>query len=148
MKNVVDFLTGNHILNVGIICWFAAQLIKIVIELFKTEKLKLSLLMASGGMPSSHSALIVGVTTAIGKVSGTGSPLFALAVAVSCIVMYDASGVRNETGKQAKILNYIMKNWHGTPPEIFTKELKELIGHSPFEVLAGATLGLLLGLVL
>lgn len=148
MKNVVDFLTGNHILNVGILCWLAAQVIKIIIALFKTKKLNLGLLFASGGMPSSHSSLIVGVTTAIGKVNGTGSPLFALSVAVALIVMYDASGVRNETGKQARLLNYIMKNWHDTPPEIFTKELKELIGHSPFEVLAGAVLGLGIGLLM
>ena len=148
MKEYVAFLTGNYVLDVAIVCWFAAQALKIVTNYVKTRKLKLRMFFASGGMPSSHTSTVVGAAVAVGRVCGPASPEFAIMAVLSLIVMYDASGVRRETGKQAIILNYIMDHWRETPPDIFQKDLKELVGHTPFEVLAGAALGVLLGFLL
>ena len=77
--------------------------------------------------------------------AGFDQPVFALAVVVAFVVMYDAANVRKETGEQAKILNYIMKNWDEYKPELFAEELKELIGHTPLQVAAGAVLGVVVG---
>ncbi len=148
MSQCVSFITGNFVLDVALLCWFSAQALKIVTSYFKTRKLKLRMFFSSGGLPSSHTSTVVGVAVAVGRVCGFSSPLFAVTVVVALIVMYDASGVRWETGKQAIILNYIMDHWRETPPDIFQKDLKELVGHTPFEVLAGAALGLALGFLL
>ena len=148
MKNYVEFLTGNHIINVAIVCWFAAQGLKIVYNYIRFRKMDLRLFFSSGSMPSSHSALVVGTTTAVAKVAGTQSISFAISFVIACIVMYDATGVRRAAGEQAKVLNYMMEHWEETTPEMFQNELKELIGHTPMEVASGAMLGLLLGLVL
>lgn len=148
MNNAVNFFTGNHVLNVTIFCWFLAQFLKIVFAFASTKKLNLMLIFSSGGMPSSHTSSVVGLTTAVAFVSGFFSVEFAICVCFSCVVMYDATGVRREAGKQAAILNYIMDNWNDKPPVIFQKELKELIGHTPFQVLAGAILGFVVGILM
>lgn len=148
MNECNSFITGNFVLDIALVCWFAAQGLKIVTFYFKTRKLKLRMFFSSGGLPSSHTSTVVGVAVAVGRVCGYASPLFAVTVVVALIVMYDASGVRWETGKQAIILNYIMDHWRETPPDIFQKDLKELVGHTPVEVLAGAALGLALGFLL
>ena len=148
MKNYVEFLTGNHIINVAIVCWFAAQGLKIVYNYIRFRKMDLRLFFSSGSMPSSHSALVVGTTTAVAKVAGTQSISFAISFVIACIVMYDATGVRRAAGEQAKVLNYMMEHWEETTPEMFQNELKELIGHTPMEVASGAMLGLLIGLVM
>lgn len=149
MTNYVAFLTGNHVLNVAIVSWFMAQALKILSSLIVTKKLDLRQFFASGGMPSSHTSTVVGLTTAVGFVSGIESVQFAIAFIFSTVVMYDATGVRWHAGKQAEVLNYIMKNWHGNKkPEIFQQNLKILIGHTPFQVLAGALLGVLVGVLM
>lgn len=143
-----SFLTGNYVIDVATVCWLVAQVLKILTHYCKTRKVRMRLLFSSGGLPSSHTSTVVGAVVAVGRVCGTASPQFAIMSVLAVIVMYDASGVRLETGRQAVILNYIMDHWRETPPDIFQKDLKELVGHTPFEVLAGALLGLVLGLLL
>ena len=145
---MTGFLTGNYVIDVALTCWFAAQALKIVTYYCKVRKWRFRLFFSSGGLPSSHTSTVVGAAVAVGRLCGLASPEFAIMTVLAIIVMYDASGVRLETGKQAVILNYIMDHWRETPPDIFQKDLKELVGHTPFEVLAGAALGLGLGLLL
>ena len=147
MKNYVDVLTGNHIINVGLICWFAAQALKIVYNFIRFRKIDLRLFFSSGSMPSSHSALVTGTATAVGIVAGWQSVEFGMAAVLASIVMYDASGVRRAVGEQAKILNFMMDNWDNLTPEMFKQDLKELIGHTPLEVATGAVLGIILALI-
>lgn len=142
------FLTGNYVIDVAVVCWFSAQALKIITHYAKTRQIRLRLFFSSGGLPSSHTSTVVGAAVATAQVCGLSSPEFAIMTVLAVIVMYDASGVRLETGRQAVILNYIMDHWRETPPDIFQKDLKELVGHTPFEVMAGAVLGLVLGLLL
>ncbi len=134
----------NHVLLVAITAWFAAQFIKILIELIRTKKVNLQLLMASGGMPSSHSSFSVATATAIGFQEGFSSAIFALAVVFSFIVMYDASGVRRAAGHQAKVINDIVAKIEHTG-FVMDEKLKELLGHTHIEVFAGASLGIIVG---
>lgn len=133
------------ILFLSITAWAIAQGLKMVIAMVIYRKVDWSYLFTGGGMPSSHSALVCACAAGIGMTAGMDQPIFALAVVVAFIVMYDAANVRKETGEQAKILNYIMKNWDEYKPELFAEELKELIGHTPLQVAAGAVLGVLVG---
>ena len=108
-----------------------------------TKKLDIRRFVGSGGMPSSHSALVVSMAVGIGLAEGYGSPLFALALAVAMVVMYDAAGVRRAAGKQAAVLNEIVADLqaHRAVPQ---EKLKELLGHTPVEVIAGAILGIVI----
>ncbi len=135
---------SNHILFVGIVGWFAAQFIKILIELFRTKKINLDLIMASGGMPSSHSSFTMSTATAIGFQEGFDSAIFALAIVFAFVVMYDAQGVRQQAGNQAKIINIIVEKIEHNGI-VMDKKLKELLGHTHLEVLAGAVLGIIIG---
>ncbi len=134
----------NHVLFVGIVGWFTAQFIKIGIELFRTRKINLNLIMASGGMPSSHSSFTVSTATAIGFQEGFDSAIFALAVVFACVVMYDASGVRRAAGNQAKVINSIVAKIEDTG-FVMDEKLKEILGHTHLEVFAGAILGIIVG---
>lgn len=146
MKNVVDFLTGNLILNLAILAWAAAQILKLVVTLITDRRWDWKHILSSGGMPSSHSACVCACASSIAYLYGWGSPLFALAAVLAAVGMYDAFNVRRETGEQARILNYIMENWpQMKPEEIFDKALKELIGHTPLQVFMGALLGIAMG---
>ncbi len=130
--------------------WFVAQALKVLVVLLKEKRFDIRRMVGSGGMPSSHSSFVTALTTAVGFENGVGSPLFAVCAVLSFVVMYDASGVRRETGRQAVILNDIIdiiEHIGKDNPEVFGKRLKELIGHSPFEVAAGAVLGILLGVL-
>ena len=150
MSNVVDFLTGNLILNLSILAWALAQIIKFVITFFTQGRLDWRNILSSGGMPSSHSAFVCACASAMGYMFGWASPEFTVAAVVAIVVMYDASNVRRAAGEQAKILNYIMDHWESwteMKPAIFGKELKELLGHTPFQVLMGGLLGVSVGLV-
>ncbi len=143
-------LPGNYYLNMSILSWLTAQVIKVLIALFITKKFDLERLIGSGGMPSSHSALVCGLATAVFIRHGFDSFEFAVAVVLALIVMYDAMGVRRAAGEQAKTLNKLV-NWYvfhqqseeEDPPVLETdKMLKELIGHTPLEVISGAILGI------
>ena len=143
--NVVDFLTGNLILNLSILAWAAAQVLKIVTVFATERKLDWRRIMSSGGMPSSHSSFVCACASSVAYLYGWSSPLFAIAAAMAIVVMYDASNVRRAAGEQAKILNYIMEHWTQMKPAMFGKELKELLGHTPLQVLMGALLGIAMG---
>ncbi|MDL2289078.1 divergent PAP2 family protein [Oscillospiraceae bacterium OttesenSCG-928-F05] len=133
-------------MNVAILCWFTAQLIKIILVFVTERRFDYKRIWGSGGMPSSHAATTVGVAASVGQVCGFYSPEFGMAITFAFIVMYDASNVRKAAGEQAKIINYMIKHWRETTPEIFGKELKELLGHTPIQVVVGALLGLVIGL--
>ncbi len=137
----------NHVLFVGIVGWFSAQFIKILLELLRTKKINLDLLMASGGMPSSHSSFTMSTATAIGYAEGFDSSIFALALVFSFVVMYDAQGVRQAAGNQARIINIIVEKIEDSGI-VMDKKLKELLGHTHLEVLAGAVLGIVVGVIM
>ena len=137
---------NNIWLWIPVITWFVVQCTKIVIELIKNKKLNLRRIVGSGGMPSSHSAFVCSLATTIGITEGVSSPLFAMAVALSAIVMYDAAGVRRAAGKQAKILNQIIEN-EGENINVHEK-LIELLGHTPLEVYVGALVGIVMSFLL
>ena len=146
MKNVVNFLTGNLILNLSILAWALAQVLKFVITLVTKHKLDWRHILSSGGMPSSHSAFVCACAAAMGYMYGWADPAFTVAAVVAIVVMYDASNVRRAAGEQAKILNYIMDHWTEMKPALFGKELKEFLGHTPFQVFMGGLLGIAVGL--
>lgn len=135
------------ILIFAVAAWAIAQVLKMVISVIAYRQVDWSYLFTGGGMPSSHSALVCACAAGIGMLEGVDTPIFAVAVVLAFIVMYDAANVRKETGEQAKILNYIMENWNQHKPELFAEELKELIGHTPLQVAAGAVLGILVGVL-
>lgn len=140
-----DFLTGNLVLDLAVAAWFMAQVIKFVINLTVHQTMDIKILLSSGGMPSSHSALVCACAVAIGRLDGFYGTTFALAVVVALVVMYDACNVRRAAGEQAKILNYIVENWDEMSPAVVGAELKELLGHTPLQVLMGALLGIATG---
>ena len=126
----------------AIVGWFCAQLIKVIIELFqKDRKNLLQIFFSTGGMPSSHSSSVVSLCIACAIGAGLASPYFAITLVLAGVVMIDASGVRYETGKQAQLLNKITKELFKGNAEEFNSGLKELVGHTPFQVLMGALLG-------
>lgn len=145
MKNMVDFLTGNLILNLAILAWALAQVFKFLIVLITRHRLDWRHILSSGGMPSSHSAFVCACAAAVGFMYDWSSPIFAVSAVVAIVVMYDASNVRRAAGEQAKILNYMMDHWMEMRPEMFGKELKELLGHTPFQVFMGGLLGIAVG---
>jgi acid phosphatase family membrane protein YuiD len=144
--NYVNLLTGNLILNLSIFAWLLAQALKVVVVLIQKRRLDFRYILSGGGMPSSHSAFVCACATSVGRMYGWSSPMFAITTVMAVVVMYDASNVRRAAGEQAKILNYMMEHWTEMPPEIFGKELKELLGHTPVQVFMGALLGIAIGL--
>ncbi len=128
----------------ALVGWFLAQFIKIIITLLHEKTFKISALWSSGGMPSSHSALVSSLATSIAYTEGIGSVAFAVAAILAFIVMYDAAGVRRAVGEQAKILNKINAE---KEEYTFEKVLKELIGHTPLQVFFGGVLGIAVGIL-
>lgn len=131
---------------IPLITWLVVQSMKVIFELVKNKKLNIRRIVGSGGMPSSHSALVSSLATSIGITEGVASPMFAICVALSLIVMYDASGVRRAAGKQAKILNQIIES-EGKNINVQEK-LIELLGHTPLEVYVGAVIGVVMAFLL
>ena len=136
----------SPVLLIAIAAWAVAQGLKLLIAAAVYRKFDITYLTTGGGMPSSHSALVCATVVSCGMSAGFDSPVFAVAAVMAFIVMYDAANVRRETGEQAKVLNYILRNWGEVRPEEFEDELKELIGHTPFQVAMGAVLGVAVGL--
>lgn len=136
---------SNPVLFLAVIAWFIAQALKVVINLTVQNELNLKLLVSSGGMPSSHSALVCSCAATIGRLDGLHSTTFALAAVLSLVVMYDACNVRRAAGEQAKILNRIVDHWEELFPAMVGKDLKELLGHTPLQVCMGALLGVIVG---
>lgn len=130
---------------VPFLSWFSVQLIKFITDIIKNKKVNLKVLVASGGMPSSHSAIVTSLMTLIGLNEGFDSILFAISFVFGMIVMYDAAGVRRAAGKQAGILNQLI---YSNQVKVDTNEkLKELIGHTPKQVFVGALWGIMLGII-
>lgn len=126
--------------------WFGIQLFKFIYDLVKSKKFNFKRLMQAGGMPSSHSGVVISLTTMIGKNVGINSPLFAVALIFSFIVMYDAAGVRRAAGKQAKLLNKIVETPGLTSLQV-SERLIEVLGHTPVQVIVGAAIGVIVGLL-
>lgn len=140
-------MLGNQVLVSAVMGWVVAQFLKTLIDFALNKNFNAERLVGSGGMPSSHSATVCGMTTAAMLEYGVGSFEFAVSFVVSMVVMYDAIGVRRETGKQAKLLNSIlMENPLKLNAEVLQEKLKEYVGHTPLQVMAGAILGILLAL--
>ncbi|CAH8335974.1 unnamed protein product [Eruca vesicaria subsp. sativa] len=139
----VATLSANPTFVSAVFAWLFAQTSKMVINFFIERKWDLSLLFASGGMPSSHSALCMALTTSVALVHGVADSLFPVCLGFSLIVMYDAIGVRRHAGMQAEVLNLIIRDlFEGHP--ISQRKLKELLGHTPSQVLAGAFVGVVI----
>ena len=131
----------NRILLASFIAWAIAQLTKTVYELIRYRELRLSRLVSAGGMPSSHSALVMSLATATGRIAGFESAVFAISLVLAVIVMYDAAGVRRAVSVQARILNQMIDEaFQGKP--FAEKRLRELIGHTPIQVIVGGLLGI------
>ncbi|MCL4466992.1 MAG: divergent PAP2 family protein [Chloroflexi bacterium] len=140
-------LLANRVLVVPLAAWLVSQCLKVVLGWLIDRRVTWSYFTTSGGMPSSHSALVAAVATAIGRQSGVGSPLFGAAVIFSVIVMYDAAGVRRTVGTHAKVLNMLLDEFF-VRHQIDEARLRELVGHTPTQVAAGALLGMTLALLL
>ncbi|MCJ7519065.1 MAG: divergent PAP2 family protein [Anaerolineaceae bacterium] len=140
-------LIHNRVFLVAILAWTIGQFLKAPLDYVLNKRWNWGIILSPGGMPSSHSALVTSVTLAIGLQEGFTSPLFALSFAIGMVVIYDAAGVRRQAGIHAERINEMMKSFfenRGIPE----KELKEVLGHTPFEVITGVILGILIGLVL
>ena len=148
MREFLSELFSNRILIAAIVAWAAAQLIKTIIYLILYREWRFERLVGSGGMPSSHAATVCALSVSALLHYGVGSPVFALCVIQTAIVLHDARGVRLETGKQAvtitAIIDHLLKE--GKIIELPEFELKELIGHTPFQVLIGSLMGIGIGL--
>jgi len=135
-------ILDNHVLIVAISASLISQVIKLFIEVFRQKKFNLRVLVGTGGMPSAHSALVSALATGVGQESGWDSNQFAIATLFALIVMYDAAGVRQAAGKQARILNQIIDELFQEGHKFNEDRLKELLGHTPFQVIVGLFLGI------
>jgi len=152
----MEILTNNPLM-IALFAVIFAQIIKVPIQFIATRKIDFSLIFSTGGMPSSHSAAVSALTTAIAIEHGLNSPYFAISCVLSVIVMYDATGVRRHAGEHATVLNQLVKDFQRFIEEAKhwpkkgelerQKELKELLGHQPIEVFFGALTGILLAIV-
>lgn len=146
MQSLLDIFK-NHTLFAALLGWFTAQTLKIPIHYLVEHEWDIHRFHGSGGMPSSHSAMVVAAAVMVGAIEGFGSAAFTIAVVLACIVMYDATGVRRETGRQATIINQILRDVLINGKPISDEELKELVGHKPIEVAGGALLGLVIAAI-
>jgi len=140
-------LFSNKALIAALMWWTIAQLVKVPVNYFVHRKIDLRLWVSAGGMPSSHSALVCALATGAALQDGLGSTTFAICVALAMIVMYDAAGVRQAASQQARILNQIIDEMFQGHP-ISEERLKELLGHTRFQVIVGAAMGILGTLVM
>lgn len=140
-------IINNHVLLVALVACLTAQAIKLVVELVKNRKVNVRALVETGGMPSAHSALVTALATGVGQNAGWDSSEFAIAVVFAVIVMYDAAGVRQAAGKQARVLNQIIDEFFQADHHFNEDRLKELLGHTPFQVIVGSILGIVISWV-
>jgi acid phosphatase family membrane protein YuiD len=138
--NVLDVLQ-NHVLIAAVIAWSIAQMIKLPVEYVSTRKWNWSLLLRAGGMPSSHAALVTAAAHGIGLTLGFGTGIYALAVVLAVIVMYDATGIRRQAGRHAEIINAMIQDLVEGHP-LHQEQLMEVLGHSPMQAFVGMLLGL------
>ena len=149
MQLIRDVLNLNPILTVALLAWFVAQVLKTLINFILLGKFQLERMWGDGGMPSAHSATVCAMVIATARSEGFGSAIFAVAAVVAIITMHDAMGVRRETGEQAKVLNKMIEQWidvtEKNAPFLQNMHLKEMVGHTPLQVLAGFVVGCVVG---
>ncbi|MCO5610166.1 hypothetical protein L7F22_064401 [Adiantum nelumboides] len=138
----------SHPVLAAFLSFVISQGLKVLASRYKEQRWDLARIFGSGGMPSSHAATVMGLATAIGLKDGPGGSLFAIAVVLASVVMYDASGVRLQAGHQAKVLNQIVIDLPREHPLSDSTPLRELLGHTPLQVTAGGILGCLVALFL
>ena len=143
---VLGEVIKNKYIVVPMLLWFGIQVFKVIYDLITTKKFNFKRIMGAGGMPSSHSAVVVGLATLTGTYEGVNTPIFAVALIFSFIVMYDAAGVRRAAGKQAKLLNQIVET-PGLSGIQVSEKLVEVLGHTPIQVIVGAIIGVIAGLI-
>lgn len=146
MSALHDIFT-NNILITSSYAWIIAQVLKVIFVFISKGKFDFKRLIGAGGMPSSHSSFVVALSVSVGKTLGFDAPEFAICSVFSLIVMYDAAGVRRAAGKQARVLNAIMEDMQNTG-KVPEEKLKELIGHTPVEVIAGAIVGAITAIIM
>ena len=144
--NDLQKVVTNKFLYVPLMVWFCIQVFKVITELVKTKKFNFKRIMGAGGMPSSHSGVVTCLAAMIGKSQGFDTPIFAVSLIFSMIVMYDAAGVRRAAGKQASLLNKIVET-PGLSGVQVQEKLVEVLGHTPFQVVVGAIIGITVGLL-
>jgi uncharacterized protein len=137
----------SPVMIAGLISWFIGQTLKVPIEYLRTRSWNWALLFSAGGMPSTHSALMSSITLSIGLFEGFNTTLFALAFALSMVVMYDATGIRRQAGIHAQKINILVNELFSGQP-ISEEQLKEVLGHSPLQVLMGLILGSTISLII
>ncbi len=140
MAELIAAVGRNIVLMSALTAWFSAQVLKTITSYWKHREFRAERLVGAGGMPSSHTSLVVALTSAVAFHDGVASPLFAVSSVLAGIVMYDAAGVRRAAGKQAKVINKLVREMR-VEHTVKDNRLKELLGHTPLEVLAGALLG-------
>ena len=149
MQFIHSVLTFNEILTVSLLSWFVAQVLKTIINFVLLGRFQLERMWGDGGMPSAHSATVTAMVIATARSEGIHSAIFAVAAVVAIITMHDAMGVRRETGEQAKVLNKMLEQWievaEKNNPFLQNMHLKEMVGHTPLQVMAGFALGILVG---
>jgi hypothetical protein len=138
-------LFQNQALIAGLIAWLLAQIIKLPLDYFRTRRWNWALMITTGGMPSSHSSLVTATVFAIGLYKGFDSPAFALGVAITMVVTYDAAGVRRQAGIHAQRINVLFEELLRGHP-VSEKDLREVLGHTPLEVAGGILLGLIVAI--
>jgi len=144
---IIPGIFANAILISAVTAWLIAQVLKVIINFTIHRTFDIGILISSGGFPSSHSATVSAVALGVGKYYGWDSPIFAVAAIFGMIVMYDAAGVRRAAGKQAEVINQLVAGLYNQMSNLSQERLKELIGHTPFEVFAGAIVGIVVGLL-
>ena len=138
--NPLKVLVSNYVIDVGFLAWFAAQLLKTILAYIPSRRINWERMVGSGGMPSSHSALVCAIAVGVAKKAGYAAPEFAIAIALAAIVMYDAMGVRQAAGQHAREINEIKKQLGDDDSD----NLPEKLGHRPTEVMSGAVLGIVI----
>ena len=149
MQFIHSVLTFNEILTVSLLSWFVAQVLKTIINFVLLGRFQLERMWGDGGMPSAHSATVTAMVIATARSEGIHSAIFAVAAVVAIITMHDAMGVRHETGEQAKVLNQMIEEWidisEKNAPFLQNMHLKEMVGHTPLQVMAGMVVGVVVG---
>lgn len=147
--SIMELVGSNQVLVSAALGWLVAQFLKTLIDIWYNKSFSPDRLWGSGGMPSSHSATVCALATSSAIKYGAGGFEFAVSFIFAVVVMYDAMGVRRETGKQAKLLNMILDNdMFGKNFEHFEEKLKEFVGHTPLQVFMGAVLGIVIAFIM
>ena len=139
-------LINNKYIYIPLMVWFGIQVFKVIYDLIKTKKFNFKRIMGAGGMPSSHSAVVTSLATLIARSEGLDSSMFAISAIFAMVVMYDAAGVRRAGGKQARLLNKIVET-PGLSGVQVQEKLVEVLGHTPLQLIVGAIIGIIVGLL-